>query len=45
MHELGYLQNLDKSALPNVEKNLVAQPPAPRSTPNRELHRPLAERA
>jgi spermidine/putrescine transport system substrate-binding protein len=23
MHELGYLQNLDKSALPNVEKNLV----------------------
>jgi spermidine/putrescine transport system substrate-binding protein len=23
MHELGYLQNFDKSALPNVEKNLV----------------------
>jgi spermidine/putrescine transport system substrate-binding protein len=23
MHELGYLQNLDKAALPNVEKNLA----------------------
>ena len=23
MHELGYLQKFDKSALPNVEKNLV----------------------
>ena len=23
MHDLGYLQNLDKAAIPNVEKNLV----------------------
>ena len=23
MYDLGYLQNLDKSAIPNVEKNLV----------------------
>ena len=23
MYDLGYLQNLDKSAIPNVEKNLI----------------------
>ena len=34
MHELGYLQELDKSAMPNVEKNLVASPAHRRSTPN-----------
>ena len=33
MHELGYLQNLDKTAMPNVEKNLVPSLAAPvRST-------------
>ena len=44
MHGLGYLQNLDKSALPNVEKNLVAQPPASRIRSGTELHGSLAER-
>ena len=44
MHELGYLQNLDKSAIPNVEKNLVAHAPEPRVRPEPRLHGALAER-
>ena len=28
MYDLGYLQNLDKAAIPNVEKNLVPDPAA-----------------
>jgi spermidine/putrescine transport system substrate-binding protein len=35
MNELGYLQNLDKSALPNVEKNLVANLKDPSFDPGR----------
>ena len=37
MYELGYLQNLDKPALPNVEKNLVAEPAAPALRPQPRL--------
>jgi spermidine/putrescine transport system substrate-binding protein len=35
MHELGYLQELDKSALPNVEKNLAKNLQHPAFDPNR----------
>ncbi|HSS43210.1 MAG TPA: spermidine/putrescine ABC transporter substrate-binding protein [Solirubrobacterales bacterium] len=40
MHELGYLQNFDKSALPNFEKNLVANLREPSFDPNREYSAP-----
>ena len=40
MHELGYLQNFDKSALPNFEKNLVANLQHPAYDPNREFSAP-----
>src|SRR5262245_37965206 len=35
MHELGYLQNLDKSAIPNVEQNLIPSLQHPAFDPNR----------
>lgn len=35
MYELGYLQNIDKSAIPNVEKNLVASLREPSFDPER----------
>jgi spermidine/putrescine transport system substrate-binding protein len=35
MHQLGYLQELDKSALPNVERNLTASLKHPGFDPNR----------
>jgi spermidine/putrescine transport system substrate-binding protein len=37
MHELGYLQNLDKSGIPNVEANLVPSLQHPGFDPNREF--------
>src|SRR3954453_12422793 len=37
MYDLGYLQNLDKSAMPNVEKNLVPQLRHPAFDPNRDF--------
>jgi spermidine/putrescine transport system substrate-binding protein len=40
MHELGYLQNLDKSAIPNVEKNLVPNLQHPSFDPNRDYSVP-----
>ena len=40
MHELGYLQNFDKSALPNFEKNLVSNLREPKYDPNREFSAP-----
>lgn len=40
MHELGYLQNFDKSAMPNFEKNLVANLQHPDYDPNREFSAP-----
>ncbi len=40
MHELGYLQNFDKSALPNFEKNLVSNLQHPDFDPNREFSAP-----
>jgi spermidine/putrescine transport system substrate-binding protein len=40
MHELGYLQNFDKSALPNFEQNLVANLREPKYDPNREFSAP-----
>jgi len=36
MYKLGYLQNLDKSALPNVERNLVQSLKHPPYDPNRD---------
>ncbi|HET7122454.1 MAG TPA: spermidine/putrescine ABC transporter substrate-binding protein [Solirubrobacterales bacterium] len=36
MHKLGYLQEFDKSALPEVEKNLVASLQHPQFDPNRD---------
>jgi spermidine/putrescine transport system substrate-binding protein len=36
MHKLGYLQELDKSALPNVEKNLSPSLKHPPFDPNRD---------
>jgi spermidine/putrescine transport system substrate-binding protein len=40
MHELGYLQNLDKSAIPNVEKNLVSSLQSPSFDPDRSFSVP-----
>ena len=40
MHELGYLQEFDKSALPNVEKNLSASLQHPPFDPNRDYTAP-----
>jgi spermidine/putrescine transport system substrate-binding protein len=40
MHELGYLQNFDKSGLPNFEQNLVANLQEPSYDPNREFSAP-----
>ena len=40
MHELGYLQNFDKSALPNFEENLVSNLREPKYDPNREFSLP-----
>jgi spermidine/putrescine transport system substrate-binding protein len=40
MHELGYLQNFDKSALPNFEQNLVANLQEPSYDPSREFSAP-----
>jgi spermidine/putrescine transport system substrate-binding protein len=37
MYDLGYLQNLDKSAIPNVEKNLVPTLQHPTFDPNRNF--------
>ena len=40
MRELGYLQNLDKSAIPNVEANLSQSLRHPSFDPNREFSAP-----
>ncbi len=40
MHELGYLQNLDKSAIPNVEANLSPALRHPTFDPNRDYSVP-----
>ena len=40
MHDLGYLQNLDKSGIPNVEQNLVQSLRHPGFDPNREFSVP-----
>jgi spermidine/putrescine transport system substrate-binding protein len=40
MHKLGYLQEFDKSALPNVEKNLSASLQHPPFDPNRSYTAP-----
>jgi spermidine/putrescine transport system substrate-binding protein len=40
MHELGYLQNLDKSAIPNVEKNLASSLQSPSFDPDRSFSVP-----
>jgi spermidine/putrescine transport system substrate-binding protein len=40
MHELGYLQDLDKSAIPNVEKNLVPSLQHPAFDENRDFSVP-----
>jgi spermidine/putrescine transport system substrate-binding protein len=40
MYDLGYLQNLDKSAIPNVEKNLVPTLQHPAFDPNRDFSAP-----
>ena len=40
MYELGYLQNFDKEAIPNVEENLVANLEAPAFDPEREYSAP-----
>ena len=40
MYDLGYLQNLDKSAIPNVEKNLVPNLQHPTFDPNRDFSVP-----
>jgi spermidine/putrescine transport system substrate-binding protein len=40
MHELGYLQNFDKSALPNFEKNLIPSLQSPPFDPNRDFSAP-----
>ena len=44
MRDLGYLQNLDKSAIPNVEENLLAEPRGPRLRPGPGVLGPVAER-
>jgi spermidine/putrescine transport system substrate-binding protein len=40
MYKLGYLQNLDKSAMPNVEKNMLASLRHPPFDPNRSYSVP-----
>ena len=40
MHKLGYLQNFDKSALPNFTKNLSKTIAHPSFDPNREYSAP-----
>jgi spermidine/putrescine transport system substrate-binding protein len=40
MYDLGYVQNLDKTALPNVEKNLVPSLQSPSFDPNRDFSVP-----
>ncbi len=40
MHDLGYLQNYDKSAIPNVEKNLRPDLRSPGFDPNRDFSVP-----
>ncbi len=40
MQDLGYLQNLDKSGIPNVEKNLVPSLQHPAFDPNRDYSVP-----
>ena len=40
MHELGYLQNLDKAGIPNVEANLSKSLRSPSFDPNREFSVP-----
>jgi spermidine/putrescine transport system substrate-binding protein len=40
MRELGYLQNIDKSGIPNVEKNLSPSLQHPSFDPNREFSVP-----
>ena len=40
MYDLGYLQNLDKSAIPNVEKNLTPTLQHPTFDPNRDFSAP-----
>jgi spermidine/putrescine transport system substrate-binding protein len=40
MHELGYLQNFDKSAIPNVTKNLIPSLASPPFDPNRDFSAP-----
>jgi spermidine/putrescine transport system substrate-binding protein len=40
MRELGYLQNLDKSAIPNVEENLLPSLESPDFDPEREFSVP-----
>ena len=40
MYDLGYLQNLDKSAIPNVKKNLIPSLKHPTFDPNRDFSVP-----
>src|SRR5919108_432964 len=40
MHDLGYLQNFDKSAIPNVEQNLLPSLESPSFDPNRDFSVP-----
>jgi spermidine/putrescine transport system substrate-binding protein len=40
MNNLGYLQNLDKSGLPNVEENLLPSLESPSFDPNRDVSVP-----
>src|SRR5204862_2503065 len=40
MHDLGYLQNFDKSAIPNVSKHLVPSLKHPSWDPNRDFSAP-----
>jgi spermidine/putrescine transport system substrate-binding protein len=40
MYDLGYLQNLDKSGIPNVEKNLIPSLQHPAFDPNRDFSVP-----
>ena len=40
MHELGYLQNFDKTAMPNNYKNLSRASPNPPFDPNRDFSMP-----
>ena len=40
MYDLGYIQNLDKSAIPNVEKNLIPSLESPSFDPERNFSVP-----